>query len=70
MTELTKDINQMRIELGDLVKPGWNDSQVSQLYRLLMDSSSLPIVINLAAAGLLLGKLDQNYWKPSDRNVI
>ncbi len=70
MTEITIDVNQMRKELGDLAPPEWNDAQASQLYRLLMDSSSLPIAINFAAEGFLLGKLDQNYWKPSDRNTI
>ncbi|MBP9703017.1 hypothetical protein KBD69_05030 [Candidatus Woesebacteria bacterium] len=70
MSEIILNPKEMRDALGDLAKPEWNDAQVIQLYRLLMDNSSLPIAINFAAEGFLLGKLDKTYSKPSDRNVI
>ena len=63
----TKD---MREALGDLAKPDWDEVLVEQLYRVLMDESAPPVLVELAASGFKLGKLDKTYWKPSDRNVI
>lgn len=63
-------IKDMRNELGDLAKPDWSDKQVAQLYRLLMGGEVLPFAVNLAAMGLLLGKIDNSSSKPIDRNFI
>ena len=70
MNEIVPTIDDMRKELGDLAEPDWSDQQVEQLYRLLMGGEVLPYAVDLAAMGLLLGKLDNSSSKPTDRNYI
>lgn len=65
MTEITTDVKQMREELGELAKPGWDDQQVESLYRALLNSDTTQVAVDILGAGLKLGKI---VW--SERNPI